>query len=89
MCIPGLFIQLHTCEEQQHTSAISAVESGVVSCCLSNILFLSSRMMGRNGPWKDVGCSLTRAFKKQEKVITKRGMKPCSFLATTAFNLKG
>lgn len=88
MCIPGLFIQLHLCEEQQHTSAISAVKSGTVSCCLSNILFLSSRMMGRNGPWEDVG-SLTRAFKKQEKVITKRGMKPCRFLTRTAFNLKG
>lgn len=73
-------MQLNICEEQQHTLAISAVESGTVSCCLANLLFVSSRMMGRNGPRKDMG-SLTRAFKKQEKVITKRGMEPCRFLA--------
>lgn len=39
--------------------------------------------MGGNGLWSDLG-PLTRAFKKQEKVIIMR-----EFLARTAFNLKG
>lgn len=81
-------MQLHICEEQPHASAESAVESGVVCCCLSGILILSSRITGRNRTWKVLGL-LIGAIKKQEKVITKMGMQRWGSLASTAFNLKG
>lgn len=71
--MPRLLMQLHTCKEQQHTSSISAVESGAVTCSLSIILILSSRILGRNGPLRDLS-PLTRAFKKQEEVIMMRSM---------------
>lgn len=44
-----LLTQLHMCKKQKCAPVISAVASEAVSCCLSIILILSSRIMDRNG----------------------------------------